>query len=118
MNETKEFYNEWIWDLYCSMDEVMDNFNIQYEECGLDIEDGPEFAFSADAGHVRRSFWWFSIVIEQAFGYDSHEFEYEEIPGSGAKAYNCKKCEISCWHFKDSEMGKQEMCSIHVSLGE
>jgi hypothetical protein len=113
--EQKQFYVEWVYDLCVSMDEVMDNFNIQYDECCLDIEDGPEFSFSEDAGHIRRSFWWFSIIIEQAFGHSSYEYDYEEIPGNGIKLYNCKKCGASCWNHEDSEMGKQEMCSIHVN---
>ena len=118
IDEQKQFYSEWIWEFYCSMDDVIDNFNIQYEECSLDIEDGPEFAFSTDAGHIRRSFWWFSIIIEEAFGHSSYDYDYEEIPGSGIKAYNCKKCGMACWDPEDSEMAKQEMCSIHVKIGE
>lgn len=76
---TRQFHAEWTYDLFCSMDEVMDNFNIQYEECAIDVENPPVFTFFSENSHIRESFWWFAIIIDEAFGYNEYEFEYKEI---------------------------------------
>lgn len=76
MNEMiRQFHHEWIYDLYVMMDGVMDDFNIQYEECSIDVEKPPIFSFFEENCGLCDVFYWFSIIIEHAFGYREYEYD-------------------------------------------